>query len=64
MLDILSCSPKQFCRKCSLTIVSLLFLQVLFAQNNFNKADSWVKDNLHRLGGRATLIILKDGKIV
>ncbi len=54
----------QICRKCSLVACFLLFLQSSFSQNNFAKADDWLKENLNELGGRAVLVILKDGKII
>jgi len=54
----------QICRKCSIIAGLLLLLQPSFAQINFNKADEWLKANLNVLGGRAVLVILKDGKIV
>src|SRR5450432_1352620 len=52
------------CRKCSIMAVLLLLLQASFAQNNLPKADEWLQDNLNQLGGRAVLVILKDGKII
>ena len=42
----------------------MLLFQFSFAQNNFSKADDWLKNNLNRIGGRAVLVILKDGKII
>jgi len=42
----------------------MLFLQFSFAQNKFEKADIWLKNNVHNMGGRAVLVILKDGKII
>lgn len=38
----------------------MLFYQGSFAQYNFAKADSWIKDNLKDLGGRAVLMVFKD----
>ena len=64
MKVILSYKLRRICRKCSLTASLLLFLQVSFAQYNFSKADDWMKSNLDQLGGRAVLVILKDGKII
>lgn len=52
------------CLKCSLNLLFLLFLQVAYAQNEFQKADNWLSNNLHSLGGRAVLVIFKDGKII
>jgi CubicO group peptidase (beta-lactamase class C family) len=34
------------------------------AQNNFNKLDNWLTDNVSEMGGRAILMVYKDGKIV
>lgn len=53
-----------FCRKCSLAISLLLLLQVVQGQNQFNKVDAWMKDNVKDLGGRAVLLIYKDGRLV
>ena len=52
------------CRKCSLSIAFMLLLQVANAQADFSKAGNWLKDNVRELGGRAVLVIFKDGKIV
>ncbi|UEG49947.1 beta-lactamase family protein [Ferruginibacter lapsinanis] len=51
------------CRKCSIIAIFLLLLQVSHAQN-FNKVNDWLVDNLQSLGGRAVLVIYKDGKII
>ena len=64
MRDILSYNFAGICRKCSLIAPLLLFLQVSFAQSNFKYTDEWLGKNLRQLGGRATLVILKDGKII
>lgn len=64
MIEILSHRFMRICRKSSLTASLLLFLQVSFAQNNFTKADDWLKNNLKQLGGRATLVILKNGQLI
>ena len=42
----------------------MLLLQVANAQMDFSKAGDWLKDNVKDLGGRAVLVIYKDGKIV
>ncbi len=52
------------CRKFSLCAVFLLFFQYTFSQNNYNKIDQWLDNHLNALGGRATLVIFKDGKII
>jgi len=48
----------------SLLSVSLLIFQSLHAQNNTIEIDNWMTKNLPELGGRAVLMIYKDGKIV
>lgn len=60
----MSCKPAQICRKFSLILCFMLFLQASYSQYSFNKADDWMKDNLNDLGGRAVLILVKDGKII
>jgi CubicO group peptidase (beta-lactamase class C family) len=52
------------CRKFSLLSVLLLLLQVCFCQYNFSKVDDWLDANLKEIGGRAVLVIYKDGKMV
>ncbi len=59
------------CRISSLILAFMLMLQVATGQSsstalhyNFSKADAWLKDNLTELGGRAVLVIYKDGKLV
>ena len=49
----------------------MLLLQSVIGQNtvpangyDFSKAGAWLKDNVEELGGRAVLVIFKDGKIV
>jgi CubicO group peptidase (beta-lactamase class C family) len=48
----------------SLLMSFLLSYQSLQAQYNFKEADKWLKENTPSIGGRATLMIYKDGKIV
>jgi CubicO group peptidase (beta-lactamase class C family) len=60
----MSYKPGLFCRKFSLSMALLLLLQTGFAQYNFNKVDDWLNDNLKAIGGRAVLLIYKDGKLV
>jgi CubicO group peptidase (beta-lactamase class C family) len=52
------------CRKFSLLLYCMLILQVTNAQKDFGKVDTWLKDNLEELGGRAVLVIYKDGKVI
>jgi CubicO group peptidase (beta-lactamase class C family) len=53
-----------FCRKFSLLVVFMLLLQAGFSQYNFAKVDNWLSDNLTDIGGRAVLVIYKDGKML
>ncbi|NCU05204.1 MAG: beta-lactamase family protein [Chitinophagaceae bacterium] len=48
--------------KVSASIVFLLFFQFAFAQQDFSKVSDWVNKNLTDLGGRAVLMVYKDGK--
>lgn len=50
--------------KVSATIVFLLFFQLSFSQDRFVKVSDWMQTNLPDLGGRAVLMIYKDGQIV
>lgn len=52
------------CRKFSLLLYFMLILQAANAQKDFGKVDSWLNNNLEELGGRAVLLIYKDGKVV
>ncbi len=60
----MSLISQQSCRKFSLVLPFMLLLQFSFGQNSFNKADKWLKDNLNDLGGRAVLVLVKDGRII
>ncbi|MEI8060527.1 MAG: serine hydrolase domain-containing protein, partial [Ferruginibacter sp.] len=55
---------KFFCRKFSISIALLLLFQLCFSQYNFSKVDDWLSSNLKEIGGRAVLVIYKDGKLV
>ncbi len=52
------------CLRYMLFAAFLLILQVCEAQYEFSKVDGWLNDNLNELGGRAVLLIYKDGKII
>lgn len=52
------------CIKVSAVAISLLIFQFSEAQYNFSKIDTWMKTHLEELGGRAVMMIHKDGKIV
>jgi CubicO group peptidase (beta-lactamase class C family) len=55
---------KVACRNFSLLLLCLLLLQSGFAQYNFSKVDDWLSSNLKAIGGRAVLVIFKDGKLL
>ncbi len=61
---MMSFKTKNTCFKVSAVAFCLLLLQVAKAQYNFKEVDNWLKDNLKDLGGRAVMMIYKDGKIV
>ncbi len=50
--------------KVSATLLFLLFFQFGFAQQDFTKVTDWINSNLPDLGGRAVMLVYKDGKIV
>lgn len=57
------------CRKCSLIFAFMLLLQVVQAQSatkpayyDFSKVDGWLADNIKELGGRAVILVEKDGQ--
>ena len=54
----------KYCLNCSILLGFMLIYQVSIAQYKFDKLDSWLKENLEELGGRAVLMIYKDGKII
>ena len=54
----------RYCLHSSLIAVFMLFYQCSFSQYNFAKADDWINDNLTELGGRAVMMVFKDGKII
>ncbi len=60
----MSYKTASFCRKYLLNMAFLLFYQAASAQADFSKAGAWLKDNVKDLGGRAVLVIFKEGKIV
>jgi len=60
----MSSKPGKYCLHSSLVAAFMLLLQVCNAQYDFTKTDSWLKDNLEALGGRAVLMIYKDGKVI
>jgi CubicO group peptidase (beta-lactamase class C family) len=45
-------------------IIFLFFSCAAFAQSDFTKLDSWLANNVNLMGGRAYLMIYKDGKVI
>ncbi|CAN5868149.1 hypothetical protein BH11BAC4_BH11BAC4_03970 [soil metagenome] len=60
----MSYKPSKYCLHSSLIIAFMLLLHVCNAQYDFTRTDAWLKENLKELGGRAVLMIYKDGKII
>jgi CubicO group peptidase (beta-lactamase class C family) len=52
------------CRKCSIALVFMLLFQVSFSQSKWKPVDDWMQTNLDAMGGRAVLIVYKDGKVM
>ncbi|MFZ4058657.1 MAG: serine hydrolase domain-containing protein, partial [Ferruginibacter sp.] len=52
------------CRKCTFLIALLLIQQICLGQQAFEPVKQWLKNNLDEMGGRAVLLIYKDGKIL
>jgi CubicO group peptidase (beta-lactamase class C family) len=52
------------CIKVSAAALLLLLFQPTRAQYNFTSLDLWMKTHVEQLGGRAVMMIYKDGKIV
>ncbi len=55
---------QQNCRKFSLFLSVMLYLQATFCQYSFKNADNWLKNKTNELGGRAVLVVLKNGNII
>lgn len=53
-----------FCRRIFVIAFLLLSFQFANAQYKFSKVDRWLQDNLEEIGGRAVLMVYKDGKVV
>jgi CubicO group peptidase (beta-lactamase class C family) len=54
----------KYCLHSSFLIAALLFYQASSGQSNFTPVEDWVKSNLKELGGRAVLMVYKDGKMI
>ncbi len=61
---MMSLKFKQNCLKGTLLLGFMLLFQVSYSQYNFDKVEDWMEENLKDLGGRAVLMIYKDGKMV
>lgn len=55
---------RSICRNCSIVSLLLLVLQFCKAQTTFNNVTKWMQDNVKDLGGRAVLVIYKDGNLI
>jgi CubicO group peptidase (beta-lactamase class C family) len=55
---------KFFCLHFRLLLVAVLFFQFVQAQNDFSKVDDWLDNHIQEIGGRAVLLVYKDGKVV
>lgn len=55
---------RKFCLHSSLTSCFLLLYQLVAAQYNFSPVKNWVQSNIKELGGRAIVMVYKDGKII
>lgn len=53
-----------FCLHFRLLLIAVLFFQFTHAQNNFSKVDDWLDNHIQEIGGRAVLLVYKDGKVV
>lgn len=62
--EILSFRRGSSCLNCSLTLIFLLLFQTGFGQNNFTPVDDILTRNKQALGGKAVVLIAKDGKTV
>ena len=52
------------CLYCSMILSFMLFYQEGRSQYNFSAADKWLQENTAEMGGRTTLMVYKDGKVV
>lgn len=55
---------KPYCLYFIFLIAFLLQLHTATAQYNFGLVDNWLKDHVQDMGGRAVLVLYKDGKVV
>lgn len=62
--EIMTYKTKRNCLKFSLLLSCLLIWLFAGAQSSFGNVDKWLDDNLQAIGGRAVLVVYKDGKLV
>ena len=55
---------KYLCLYCCTVLSFSLSCQVGFAQKDLHLATQWMKDNVSALGGKAVLLVYKDGKVI
>lgn len=62
--EIMTYKTKGNCLKCSLVVHFLLICLFAVAQDKLSTVDAWINKNLKDIGGRAVLVLYKDGKII
>lgn len=62
--EILSSYKPSICLNCSLVLTFLLLFQVSFSQYNLNGIEAVLTRNKQALGGKAVVLVSKDGKII
>lgn len=60
----MSCFSKLLCLKCRFVVAFLLIFQWAHAQAHFESLTAWMQKNIEPLGGRAVLLVYKNGEIV
>lgn len=60
----MSCFSKLLCLKCRFVLAILLIFQLANAQSGFEPLTAWMQKNIEPLGGRAVLLVYKNGEIV
>ncbi|MFN0081938.1 MAG: serine hydrolase domain-containing protein [Ferruginibacter sp.] len=63
-VEIMSVAFYKICLHCSILLGFVLFYQTSNAQYNFNATTKWLEENTQDMGGRSTLLIFKNDKIV
>lgn len=60
----MSCFSKLLCLKCRFALAFLLIFQLAHTQARFESLSAWMQKNIEPLGGRAVLLVYKNGEIV